>query len=83
MKRFQQLLINTSLVLCVMCLALGFMILIDKYQETHNKANAAYQDMKAAEYRALTEQYKSETARLTYECAEAKLNAFLKIYGGQ
>ena len=62
---------------------MSLMILCDKYSQNHHKASMAYNDMKASEYRMMTEQYKSETARLNLELTEAKIKAFVKAYGGQ
>ena len=81
--RIKTFLINTGLVVVLMCLVMCFLILCNKYEQTHNTAQLTYNEMKASEYKALTEQYKSETARLNYEIAEARLNAFLKKYGGE
>lgn len=79
--KLKSFLINLILVVFLMCLVMGFFILCNNYEITHNKLEVARNDRKASEYRMLTEQYRSENARLNYEMSEAKLQAFLKIYG--
>ena len=80
--RIKLYLINVVLACTMACLVAQFFILCDKYTQNHYKTATAYNEMKSSEYQMQTEQFKMETARLNFECSEAKLKAFLKIYGG-
>ena len=79
--KLRSFLVNLILTVSLMCLVMVFFILCNNYEITHNKAEATRNDLKASEYRMLTEQYKSENARLNLDLSEAKLQAFLKAFG--
>lgn len=80
--RIRRYLINVVLACVMACLVAEFFILCDKYTQNHYRASTAYNEMKASEYKMQMEQYRMETARLNFECSEAKLRTFLKAYGG-
>jgi len=80
MLKIRNLLINLTLVLLIMSLFMFFLILCEKYNETHYSAAKAFNEMKAAEYKAKAEQHKMETAKLHLDVEEARLQAFLNTY---
>lgn len=73
---------NFVLTLLIACLVMIFMILCNQYNKTHYYAAVAYNEMKATEYRMKAEQYRMETVKLHLEVEEARLNLFIKAYGG-
>lgn len=83
MIKIRNLLINITLITLIMSLFMFFLILCEKYNETHYAAAKAYQEMKAAEYKAKAEQHKMETAKLRLEVEEVRLQAFLNTYGAK
>ena len=78
--KFRETIINCILSFLCLCLLMVFMLLCNKYSKTHHQASTAYQDMKAAEYRAQTEQLKMQTAKVKLETEEIRLRAFIRAY---
>jgi len=81
MIKLRNILINLVLTVVFMSLIMLFMILCNKYNETHFYASRAYNEMKASEYKMLTAQYQMQTAKLKLDVEEARLQVFLSAYG--
>lgn len=79
--KIRTVLLNVLLVTSVMCMVMVFLILCDKYEANHNKAQATYYEMRASEYKMLTAQYQMQTAKLRLDVEEARLKLFLENYG--
>ncbi|MBO7518630.1 MAG: hypothetical protein J6T31_05920 [Methanobrevibacter sp.] len=82
MIKLKEVLINTALLCLVLCILMCFLVLCNKYNETHYYAARAYNEMKASEYKMRAAQYQMETAKLRLDVEEARLQAFLNAYGG-
>ena len=80
--KFRNILINTLFLVLIMCAVMLFMILLEVSKKEQHSESIQYTEAKASEYRMLTEQYKMETAKRRDEFEEARLRAFLNLYGG-
>ena len=80
--KIRNILINILIISAIMCFVMLFMILLEVYGKKQYEGSITYTEAKASEYRMLTEQYKMETAKRRNEFEEAKLRAYLNLYGG-
>lgn len=80
MLKPKTILINTLLVMLILCFLFVLLILINYYDASQYKAIAASNESKAAEYRMQAAEYDKRVAEMQYKFAEAKLNAFIKTY---
>lgn len=81
--KLRNILINAMLILACMCFGMIFMILLDNYTENKNQLSISYTEMKASEYKMLTEQYKMESIKLRRDFEEVRLKAYIQAYGGK
>lgn len=80
MLKPKTIMINTLLVMFILCFLFVLLILINYYDASQYKAIAASNESKAAEYRMQAAEYNKHVAEMQYKFAEAKLNAFINTY---
>ena len=80
MLKPKAILINTLLVMLILCFLFVLLILINYYDASQYNTIAASNESKAAEYRMQAAEYNKHVAEMQYKFAEAKLNVFIKTY---
>ena len=80
MLKPKTILINTLLVILILCFLFVLLILINYYDASHYNVITASNESKEAEYRMQAAEYNKHVAEMQYKFAEAKLNAFIKTY---